>query len=618
MCGITGFAGAGSFNDLKNMSAVLVHRGPDAKGTWHNQENRVYLAHRRLSIIDLQDGAQPMLTDDGKLCVIFNGEIYNHLELRKHLISRGHVFKTDHSDTEILLHGYREWKQDLPNHLNGMWSFSIYDRSNNILFFSRDRFGKKPLYYTHTKNTFAFSSELNSLLKHPSVNAEINEQGLIKYYAYGFIPSPNSICKNIYKLPAAHNMLFDIERQTVRTYQYWELTLEDRQDSYLANENLLIEELQEHLSQAVRRRMVADVPTGVFLSGGIDSSTVAAYAMTSGSNHLNTFSISFDEDSFDESAYAKTVAAQIGSRHRVKNLSMEQALQIMPDLISKLDEPLADSSLIPTYLLCKFAKQHVGVALGGDGADELLAGYSPFRALRYANIYSKIIPKNLHGALIHLAGLLPISHQYMSLDFKIKRTLRGLSYPEHLWNPVWLSPLAPEELKDIFSCNIDPEEVYEEAINIWDRCPGNNLIDKTTSFYANIYLPDNILTKVDRASMLSSLEVRSPFLDIDLVNFLRTLPSIYRLNGGTTKYLLRKAMASILPGKVVSRSKQGFAVPIGTWFQNGDIKINQSRHINGLNNIAINNMYMSHKNNQEDNRLFLWSHWLLQHHPLFK
>ncbi len=613
MCGIAGFVGKGDRDDLERMTKCLEHRGPDDEGFWHDEYRGVYLGHKRLSIIDLPDGSQPMWTIDESLCVIYNGEIYNHLELRKKLENKGHKFCTDHSDTEVLLHGYKEWGTDLPTRVNGMWAFAIYDRHKNLIFISRDRFGQKPLFYTLQNKTFAFASELSAFTCHPFISTSLSKRSLKKYFAYGYMPAPNSLYSGIYKLPAGHNIVFDCNNLSLKVSKYWDFVIEPF-DSIPENpEEEWGEILCELLMKAVKRRLMSDVPIGVFLSGGIDSSIVTAFASQAlGNERLSTFSIGFNEDSFDESKYAKVIADLFNTRHYNETLKMEGALDILPDIIRQLDEPMGDGSLIPTYLLCRETRKHVTVALGGDGGDELFAGYDPFRALNLAELYSSLMPKPIHQGIRMAINYLPVSHKNISLDFKLKRTLKGLSYPKSLWNPIWLSPLEPHELEELFLEPTDIEDLYSEALEQWDACSQDNIIDKTLQFYTKLFLQEYVLVKTDRASMMNSLEVRAPFLDIDLVDFVRRIPSSWKYRKGCTKYLLKKASERILPNEIIYRAKHGFGMPISKWFQLGLLNQNFSKPILLLSESFCQKRLQEHLKKKNDHRLFLWSQWLLE------
>lgn len=609
MCGIAGFVGAGDRESLARMTGVLVHRGPDDGGLWDN--GNVFLGHRRLSIVDLAGGHQPMSTSDGDLTVIFNGEIYNHGELRAELKAQGAVFQTDHSDTEVLLHGYRQWGTALPKRLNGMWAFALYDRKNSRLFCSRDRFGKKPFFYALGPKNFVFGSELTALIQHPDFSRNVSRRALQKYFAYGYIPAPLSIYEAAKKLPGGCSLTLDTATLNCRIERYWELVLEPFGQIPPNPEEEWGAQIRDLLDRAVQRRLMSDVPLGVFLSGGIDSSAVTAFASRHlPAGQLQTFSIGFDETSFDESVYARRVATLFGTNHHTETLSLDQAHGLLNECVARLDEPLGDSSLLPTYLLNRFTRRHVTVALGGDGGDELFAGYDPFRALGRAKLYQSIFPKPIHSAIRALFDRLPVSHGNMSFDFKIKRTLRGLSYEPRVWLPSWMGALDAAEIEELFAEPVDLEDLYSEAITQWEQCPQTNLVDKTLQFYTNLYLQDDIMVKTDRASMMHSLEVRAPFLDIDLVDFVRRIPSHYKLRHGTTKYILKKALEGILPRDILYRPKKGFGSPIGSWFKNGTLALDTGLPP-GLKSEFIQRKSADHRAGRSDERALLWNVYVL-------
>jgi len=611
MCGIAGFVGAGDFGTLKAMTDALVHRGPDAEGYWTESSEGVFLGHRRLTILDPEGGVQPMWTSDGRIGIIQNGEIYNFLELRRELESAGHRFASDHSDTEVLLYGYRQWGLEVAKKLNGMWAFVIIDRDRQILFCSRDRFGKKPFYYFDDSHLFAFASEVSALVRHPHVQPRTSREALKKYFAYGFFPAPHTIFEGVHKLPGGCSLVFDLKTRATRLVRYWEFVIEPEEFRPKGYEDSCAEEVLTLLDRAVRRRLVSDVPLGVFLSGGIDSSSVAAIAARhSNKGSLKTFSIGFKEADYDESAYARQVASHIGSDHHEEMMSVDRARELLGDIFSRIDEPLGDSSLLPTFLLCRHARRFVTVALGGDGADELFAGYAPFRALKWAKLYQRLVAPRLHSAILAVASRLPVSHGYLSLDLKLKRTLRGLSYAPRLWNPVWMSPLSPRELEELFGEPVDLEDVFSEAIDAWERHPVQNDVDRTLQFFTRLYLQEDILTKVDRASMLNSLEVRAPFLDIDLVDRVRRMPSSLKLQGQTTKYILRKALRGVVPRTTLARAKQGFAVPIASWFAKNHITLRR-QPLQSVNNAFAMRKLQEHIAGITDHRWFLWNQWAL-------
>ena len=608
MCGIAGFVGTGDRALLERMTARLAHRGPDAQAIAIDAGQGVHLGHRRLSILDIEGGAQPMT--DGELTIVFNGEIYNFRELRAELERGGARFRSDHSDTEVLLHGYRAWGQALPERLNGMWAFVIHDRRTRTLFCSRDRFGKKPFYYRHAPGLFAFASELSALREHPDVPSTVDALALRKYFAYGFVPAPATLIEGVRKLPGGCSLILDLSSGALSAHRYWRYRAEP--DAALAGRPAgeLVDELSGLLERAIARRLVADVPVGLFLSGGVDSSTVAALALRqTGSDRLRTFSIGFDEASFDESGSARAVAEHIGANHQLRRLSVDQARSALPTLLAGIDEPIADSSILPTWLLCGFAREQVTVALGGDGADELFAGYDPFKALRYARWYSRLVPRPMHKAILALAARLPVSHRYMSFDFRLKRLLRGVDRKPGLRLPVWLAPASEVDLAELFAEPMPLDEVYSEAIHAWERCPSGDDVDRASSFFVELYLQDDILVKVDRASMLHSLEVRAPFLDIELVDFARRLPASSKLRGGQTKWLLKQLAERLLPREIVHRRKQGFALPVGRWLAEGrigaDLVVPPARAAVWSRRLA------EHRAGKADHRLYLWSEIML-------
>jgi asparagine synthase (glutamine-hydrolysing) len=614
MCGIAGFVGRGGPADLHAMNAAHALRGPDGAGAWIDPETRVHLAQTRLAVIDIAGGEQPMWNEDGQVGVVFNGEIYNHVELRKELLACGHRFKSDHSDTEVLVHGYEEWGENLPLKLNGMFAFAIIDRPRRRLFAARDRFGKKPFYYYDGPGLFAFASQLNGLFEHREVPRAIDPTALHKYFGYGFIPAPRSLYRDIRKLPGGYALSLDLDTSRSAIRQYWKFAIEPF-DSIPANaEQRWCEQLRELLSQAVKRRLVSDVPLGIFLSGGIDSTAVLAFAAKHRPARQNrTFSIGFSEPSFDESAFALQAAQAFDSDHHQQQLDLDAAVALIPGILAQLDEPMADASIIPTWLLSRFARESVTVALGGDGGDELFAGYDPFKAIGVAQTYQRFVPKPMHAGIRALFALLPASERNLSLEFKLKRGLRGLSYPESARHPAWLGALEPNEISALFHQRVSTEDVYSEAIEAWEQSRATHPVDRSLEFYTRFYLQDDILTKVDRASMMVSLEVRAPFLDNDLADFARQIPHDYKCRNGETKYLLKKALEPVLPHAIIYRKKKGFGVPLTRWLKH------MPEPENLLKSPApdltwVQRQWAEHRAGKADHRLFLWSWMVLQAH----
>ena len=609
MCGIAGFVGRGDRNDLIAMTAAQAHRGPDADGYHIDETQAVFLGQRRLSIRDSAGGVQPMWNEDESVCVIFNGEIYNHVELRRELEQHGHVFRSDHSDTEVLVHGYEQWGAELAARLNGMFAFVAYDARHHRLLLARDRFGEKPLYYFKRDGLFAFASELNALVLHSAIAATPDLAAVRKFFAWGYIPAPAAYYQGTAKLPAGHVLELDTASQAMRVTRYWRFRIEPDETYGARSEASLVEELRHLLTQAVERRLVSDVPLGIFLSGGINSSLIAAVAVQ---NHppeqIKAFTIGFHEKSFDESGYARTVADHLGIDHKLKMLHIDDAKELIPSVLGRLDEPLGDPSIIPTYLLSQFAREQVTVALSGDGGDELFAGYDPFAALGPARTYMRLVPDFLHRIFRELAERLPHSHGNMSFDFKLRRTLMGLSYPESMWAPAWMAPLEPDLHHDLFTSAADADELYEDAIAVWNSCASADPADRLMEFFTIFYLQDDILTKTDRAAMMNSLEARAVFLDNDLAEFARRLPRRFKIRNGTRKYLLRRVAETLLPPAIVARPKKGFGMPIGQWLKSVPAQP-PLKPLPGISADWARRAWAEHRAGQADHRLFLWS-WL--------
>jgi asparagine synthase (glutamine-hydrolysing) len=610
MCGICGFAGTGSRDDLARMTTALVHRGPDGEGQLVDKDRHVFLGHRRLAIVDMAGGNQPMWNETGDVCVVFNGEIYNHLELRANLEGRGHRFASHHSDTEVLVHGYEEWGEGLAIRLNGMFAFAIFDRQRGQLYLARDRFGEKPLYYCARPGLLAFASELTALAEHGAVSRSLDIVSLQKFFAYGYLPAPRAMLKDTAKLPGGHWLRFEIGTGTLTVKRYWRFSIEADHSLSDADDPRLIEECSALLQQAARRRLMGDVPVGVFLSGGLDSSCVlAALAKELPASSIATFTIGFDEPSFDESGYALTTALHIGSNHHVRRLDLAAAQDLIPAVLGRLDEPLGDASLLPTHLLCAFTREKVTVALSGDGGDELFAGYDPFLALQPAALYSRFMPRTAHRAIRRLVDLLPISYATnMGLDFKLRRSLMGLSHAASMWLPIWMAPLDPKDAVELFEATARLEDVYSEAIELWDRDPSKHPVDRALEFFTQFYLQDNILMKADRAAMMCSLESRAVFLDNDLVEFCRRLPNRFKLRGGQRKYLLKQVARRLLPTAIVDRKKKGFGIPLAKWLREFPAVPPLAR-LPGVRPDFAARAFTAHRSGTADHRLLLWS-WL--------
>jgi asparagine synthase (glutamine-hydrolysing) len=571
MCGIAGWANLDFNKPSQNQSEAVLHsmcermkhRGPDSEGLWFDES--IALGMRRLSIIDLHTGEQPVYSEDKSIVVVMNGELYNFREIRSDLENRGHRFATQ-TDTEILPHLYEEYGEAMLEHINGMFAFALWDKSKKKLLIARDRFGEKPLYYGVFDDRLIFASEPKVLLENPSVKAEINTDALRQYLSFDYVPAPASIYKNIYKLPAAHFLI--LENGEIKTRRYWNLTFHKNGSTPTIEK--AAEQLRELLADAVRMRLVSDVPLGVLLSGGVDSSTVAAFAAQFSTEKVKTFSIGFEEDSFDESRYAREVAAHLGTEHYEDKLSVESAANLIGEIGTWLDEPMSDGSLLPTFLLSRFVRKHVTVALGGDGGDEIFAGYPMYFGHKMARIYDSI-PHILRTGLIEpIVNRLPVSNKNLSFDYRAKRFVAASKYDTVTRHHSWFGSFSIDQQNDLLTGDVlarTSNDIYKGAKDLLEITDAENVIERMQFLDMNFYMAEDILTKVDRASMAVSLEVRAPFLDPRVAQFAAGLPLEYKLKGSRGKYILKQAVEPLLPKTVLQRPKKGFGIPIAEWLK---------------------------------------------------
>lgn len=573
MCGIAGWANLDAnkppmFGDemlLQGMCDSIWHRGPDSEGLWLG--TGVSLGMRRLAIIDLKTGEQPVWNEDRTVVAVMNGELYNFRELRKELETRGHKF-IGQSDTEILPHLYEEFGEAFLDVLNGMFAIALWDAKLNKLILARDRFGEKPLYYGIFDNKLIFGSEPKALLSHPSISPRINLEALRQYLSFDYVPAPYSIYEGISKLPAGHRLV--LENGKVKTIRYWSLTFKKPDHQPKIKE--ATEHLSELLSDSTRMRMISDVPLGILLSGGVDSSAVAAYAVKHSSSKIKTFSIGFEEDSFDESKYAREVANHLGTEHFEEKLSVETAVDLIKDVGKWLDEPMSDASILPTLLLSKFVRKHVTVALGGDGGDEIFAGYPMYYGLKMAKVYGAI-PKFLRSGMIEpLVKGLPVSNKNLSFDYKAKRFVNAANFDTVTRHHAWFGSFTQEEQLNLLTESVKyvtkkNGDIYADAKRLLQNCDSLSELEQMQFLDMNFYLAEDILTKVDRASMAVSLEVRAPFLDHRVAEYAASLPPEFKLKGNVGKFILKKAVQNMLPKTVTKRAKKGFGIPIADWLK---------------------------------------------------
>src|SRR5215813_11768375 len=535
MCGITGWANLdprtslreGGEELLRSMCDRMVHRGPDSEG--YLMDDGIALGMRRLAIIDLVTGEQPTFNEDHSVAVILNGEIYNYRELRTDLEKRGHTFRSA-SDTEVLPHLYEQYGREMVNHLNGMFAFALWDAKRRRLFLARDRFGEKPLYWGVFDNTLLFASEPKVLLAHPAVQPSLNLQALRQYLSFDYVAAPLSIYEGINKLQAAHSLTLEDGR--VEIQKYWQLSYKKTEP--VPSEGEAAEHLRELLGDAVRMRLVSDVPLGILLSGGIDSSTVAALAVPGSTETVRTFSISFAEASFDESLYARAVAKYLGTDHHEERFSADLVANLVSEIGAWMDEPFSDPSLLPTYLLSRFTRKHVTVALGGDGGDELFAGYPMYQGHRWAELYQRVPRVIRRGMVEPLVKLLPVKTKNLSLDYKATKFIVGTRYDPVARHHVWFGSFTPDEQEALLTADtlsVTDGDVYRKARQMAAECDSEDIVTRMQNLDTRLYLAEDILTKVDRASMAVSLEVRAPFLDPRVAEFAASLPCNYKLRG---------------------------------------------------------------------------------------
>jgi asparagine synthase (glutamine-hydrolysing) len=564
MCGIAGFVnGDGSPADraiLDAMTRSLRHRGPDGDGL--HVDGPVALGHRRLSIVDVEGGTQPLCNEDSTVWVTYNGELYNEPALKAGLLARGHRFRTA-SDTEALVHLYEEDGPGFASKLNGMYALAIWDATRRALVLARDRMGQKPLYYASLPDGgLIFGSEPKALLAHPDVPRRLDPSGLARYLFYEYVPAPHSIWLGLKKLPPAHFLVWKAGKIEIR--RHWTSpTPEAADEPFDAAAGRFWVDFRE----AVGRHRRSDVPLGVFLSGGLDSSSVAAaLAELEPASGIRTFSIGFDDPSFDESPHARAVAAHLGTDHRERIVSAGSILDLLPEVPDWLDEPMGDASILPTHLLSRFAREEVTVALGGDGSDELLAGYPTFAAERLAGVFRRLPgpARALAGAAV---GRLPVDHGNLSFDFKLKQFLRGASEPSPLAHQRWLGSFSGPEIGRLLAQPPAVDVEAEHLLRASGLGVGQDTLSRSLALYQDTYLPDDILAKVDRASMACGLEVRAPLLDAELVDSIARMPAAFKSGGGQSKRILRRAVRDRLPASILRRPKKGFGIPVARWLR---------------------------------------------------
>lgn len=578
MCGICGWMQLQSKADIQTstfvfeaMNAAIAHRGPDDRGAVVFDD--AVLGMARLSIIDIDGGQQPIANESEDCWIVFNGEIYNFKELREELKALGHRFRT-RSDTEVILRAYEEWGEDCVQRLRGMFAFAIYDcrrgaargrgcsMPSSRLFLARDRLGKKPLYYYQDDDRLIFGSEIKAILAHSSVRPKMNRTVIPLYLTYGYVPSPFTFFEDIHELPPGNILLVDDGAPTLR--QYWQVPRTSVSEPS-PSESDYFQQVREHFEDAVRVRLTSDVPLGAFLSGGIDSAAVVAVMTRLLGHPVSTFAIGFaDEPSFNELQYARLVADRFGTDHH-EFMVTPDAVELLPKLVWHYDQPFADSSAIPTYYVAQLTREHVKVALTGDGGDELFAGYERFAAARLAELYRRS-PQLLQFLVSRMLHALPESTAYNGWVRRARRFVESAPLPLPERYLEWVGIFKPDFLPDLLNdpMEIDPAGHFR---GYFDPRQAGDPVAQLLTVNMTSYLPGDLLVKTDRMTMANSLEARCPFLDQELLECASRIPSSLKLKGMTTKYVLKRALQGLLPEEIIWRKKHGFGVPVGRWFR---------------------------------------------------
>jgi asparagine synthase (glutamine-hydrolysing) len=618
MCGIAGFfepeerlAPAEQRGVLARMCNVIEHRGPDDEGFF--VEDGVALGMRRLSIIDLYTGHQPISNEDGTVWIVFNGEIYNYRELRDELITRGHVFKTN-TDTETIIHLYEEEGEQCVRRLRGMFAFAIYDKRARKLFIARDRVGVKPLHYALVGDRFVFGSEIKSLLQHPLVPRAVNHEAISDFLSFSYVPDPQTAFRGIRKLPPGHTLTFKDGFLVTRAYWDFEYP-EEAPDADTESEAAYIEQLRELLAESIRIRLMSDVPLGAFLSGGIDSSTVVAMMARAMNRPVKTFSIGFTESSHDELHYARIAARHFQTEHH-EFIVTPDVCRIVEEIVWHHDEPFADMSSVPTYIVSKMAREHVTVVLSGDGGDELFAGYERYLVDRQRQKFERVPGFFRRRLMLPAARRLP--QQIYGKNYLRNVSLDpGARYIDSI--SCFDEEMKQEMLSNEFRRQLSRHNSTDKFIKLFAAPGSRERLDHLLYLDSKTYLPGDILTKVDRMSMAHSIEAREPLLDYKLIEFAQRVPAALKLRGVETKSILKRAMRGIIPDEIINRPKQGFGVPMQKWFREelremvtDTLTDSRTRQRGYFNQRAVSAILNEHLSGRRDNSRHLWSLLMLE------
>jgi asparagine synthase (glutamine-hydrolysing) len=553
---------------IERMTEVIAHRGPNDRGTW--RDDRVALGSRRLSVIDLRPlGRQPMSNEDGSVHIVYNGEVYNFRELKERfaLVERGHIFRSE-TDTEVLLHLYEEMGMEMVGELNGMFAFAIWDAREQKLHLARDRYGIKPLFYTFQDERLLFGSEIKCILQDPKFRRQVNLQALHDFLTFDYVPGAQTAFKDIFELPPAHRLTISADgEQKVERYWTPSFEIDDSLDEQTVSRKAL-----ELMDTAVKRQLVADVPVGVLLSGGMDSSTIVALMHRHRSEPIHTYSVGFDDPSFNELPYARMVSERFGTIRREVIVSPQLVRDLLPKYLSYIDEPYADGSAIPTYYVCQLAKDEVVVVLSGEGGDEAFAGYETYSAFQASRWFKRLPRWIRQGLIAPVVNSLPVSNKKLSLEFKLKRFLGGQDLPPaeaHLW---WRIVLTEAQKRDLYTPGVlerlMPEPSERHFQEVFGRSSAKHILNRLMHIDFSVFLPDDLMIKNDRMSMAHSLEARVPMTDSDLTEFMLRVPPALKLRNFRKKNIMRRAMQGILPPTILNKKKVGLEMPYSRWLKN--------------------------------------------------
>ena len=596
MCGFV--IAIGSFNkeDLISATKSILYRGPDSTNYFFSDDSKIKVGFNRLSIIDIAGGKQPFVSDNKETIIVFNGEIYNAADLRQELEQNSIIFKTRNSDTEVFIRGYELWGHQVFSKIDGMFSVGIIDLVKNKITIARDKFGEKPLYYSISKEGIVIGSELKIFKHFKNINLEQDISSLKKYFIFNFIPAPNTLYKNIKKARNSHFYELDLKDYSSKEFEFYSFINKKK-----SNFDTSLDHLDNLLKESVKSRLITDQKIGLFLSGGIDSSLIAHYSKELDQD-IESFTVSVKGKTFDEIEKAKQLSQHLNIKNFSIDLDEKKFNEIYSDVIKKLDEPLGAPTFVPTYMVSKIAAKRVKSVLSGDGGDEIFGGYDIFKYLKLINFAKNLLGKNTFSLMEVLLKILPVSKKNLSFDFKIRRFLRGIKYPKEYQNTMFLSSVSIEDLEELFNEKINVDDFFSDLRIFDNKLKGLNYYDKTLLYYVQYYLPDLVCARADRAGMLNSLEIRSPFLNPKILEYVLNVPNEKKESIFKTKKLLRQLLSRKFPKSHIDRDKTGFTFPMQDW-----LNINDIDTLKMFDRSKFNAMKNSHINGTSEYRNFFYS-----------